>query len=821
MRILAVLCQNPFAHADGGTYAVRASLRRLAEKGDLFITGFGIDFAQPCLGGYRSAGTLGPAYNSRLEFLKALARGRSYSMQKYSSPQAQRKLLNILLADRYSLVWFEMLHATAAAGRAGILGFSEEGRLHILRAHNVEHRVFEGRFHSRNPLIRLLLHIEQSRLKREELSTVAAMDYTYTISREDRDRLIAELPEFRQRIAFLPLSAEETVVDAFSRSDSRKTVLFVGDCRWRPNRLAVEWISNVLAPELERQCPDLVLRLVGRDTEKVCVPTANGEAAGFVGDIAREYERALCTIAPVWDGGGVNVKVIESLGHGVPVVGSSFARRGVDSEAFLEAEHVAEFVARIREIRERPRRRDELAIVARQSMAKQRKGFDELWSQLARGNKDLRILEEAKSRPAEMRIRALAVVATGVFIRSLAAFLFAKLTAALLGPVQYAKYGHFYLVASYLTTASTLGLANAFTIHTARNAEGKGSVDDTAHAVAALGTLAGVLVGGLLTLLFFCDRTSLLLPRVRGWDLAWWFGFCIICAAAFSIQSVLLGREKHGEYQLVTALNPVVSCISLVAAAGLTRISPVIAIITYMLGFAVPIIGYPSMVTGIRSIKWSACLSLLRFSSPYLLPGLLTPTLSTISILSVRHVIAANVSTYDLGLWQALWRLQEGYMGALIAVGTALFLPHFSKVTTRGDALKSITKAALILISMYLPLAICFLVFPRTMLRVLLSGQFTAISSLLPTEIVGDVLKIICFLLEIFFVSMVWPRLALFIEVLFSSLFLGLSWLLVGRLHSSLGAVIGYSISYALVLLILVPLALHRIRSLPARTGGE
>jgi O-antigen/teichoic acid export membrane protein len=432
------------------------------------------------------------------------------------------------------------------------------------------------------------------------------------------------------------------------------------------------------------------------------------------------------------------------------------------------------------------------------------------------GQRTIRLYQSGKKFLSILTSRDLSIVTSGVLFRTIAALLFAKVSAALLGPVEYATYGHFYMVMSFLVTGSSFGLGNAFTVYIARNSATEDTSNDSAGAVMTVGSMAGMVVAVLMLGLFLIDRGGVLLPPVKGWNLGWWLGFCVICAAATSIQSVLLGKEKHAQYQLVTALNPVVSCAMLVAATAFIRINPTIAILAYMLGFVVPLARYPSMIAAIRPIRFSALVPLLRFSLPYLMPGLLVPTLGTISTLSVRHMIAVNVSTYDLGLWQALWRLSEGYMGALTSVGTVLFLPRFSRIVTRRDAWKNLTRAATMLVGMYVPLAVCFLAIPRILLSVLLSGQFTTISTLLPVQIVGDLLKIICFVLELFFICMLWPRLALLGEILFSAFFLGASFLIVTHVHTPLGAVMGYSLSYSLVLCILVPLVRRRIRSLPA-----
>jgi PST family polysaccharide transporter len=385
--------------------------------------------------------------------------------------------------------------------------------------------------------------------------------------------------------------------------------------------------------------------------------------------------------------------------------------------------------------------------------------------------------------------------------------------------VEFATYGHFFMVSSFLVTASSFGLANAFAVYIARSSTDTSHTRDNEGAVMTLGLVTGMVTAFLLLCLFFVDQNGVLLPKIRGWNLSWWVGFAVISAAATAVQSILLGKERNLEYQLVTGLNPAASCVALIAAMFLLHVNPMIAILTYMAGFLVPLVGYPAKFVYLRSIRFAALIPLLRFSLPYLIPSLLIPTVGTICALSVRHVIAVHVNTRDLGLWQALWRLSEGYMGALISVGTALFLPRFSRIATRQEALRSLAMASALLVGMYLPLAICFLTIPRIVLGLLLSSEFSAISVWLPIQIIGDILKTICFVVGIFFICMLSPRLALLGELLFSATFLGLSFVFVSRLSSPSGAIMAYSASYGLVLLVLLPLVWWRIRMLPSLPG--
>jgi glycosyltransferase involved in cell wall biosynthesis len=112
-------------------------------------------------------------------------------------------------------------------------------------------------------------------------------------------------------------------------------LLFVGS-GYEPNVRGVDWFLSEVAPRLERMRPgrfslDLV-GTVGAETR------ARGRAIpvrvhGLVDSLAPHYARASVVIAPIFEGTGLKVKVVEAIAHGKALVATPEALRGVSSRA--------------------------------------------------------------------------------------------------------------------------------------------------------------------------------------------------------------------------------------------------------------------------------------------------------------------------------------------------------------------------------------------------------------------------------------------------------------------------------------------------------
>lgn len=111
------------------------------------------------------------------------------------------------------------------------------------------------------------------------------------------------------------------------------TMLFVGALWYAPNAEALSWFVREVLPSVLKASPETTLIVAGRG------PLAPGLAAELSRpgvelhespeSLHELYARASLSVAPLLTGGGTSIKVLESLAHGVPIVASPVAVRGL------------------------------------------------------------------------------------------------------------------------------------------------------------------------------------------------------------------------------------------------------------------------------------------------------------------------------------------------------------------------------------------------------------------------------------------------------------------------------------------------------------
>lgn len=122
---------------------------------------------------------------------------------------------------------------------------------------------------------------------------------------------------------------------------------FMGDFGYAPNRRG---LSRFLAegwPACRRALPDATLAIAGpgltpRTAAGLAVPGV--ELHGLVPDVAAFLGAARAVVVPIWEGGGVRLKVLEALAAGRPVVSTALGVDGIgvrDGREGLLSEHPA------------------------------------------------------------------------------------------------------------------------------------------------------------------------------------------------------------------------------------------------------------------------------------------------------------------------------------------------------------------------------------------------------------------------------------------------------------------------------------------------
>ncbi len=115
--------------------------------------------------------------------------------------------------------------------------------------------------------------------------------------------------------------------------DDRKKnrILFFGNLEYSPNKDALNFICNELAPYLEAKAEKVSIVIAG-NSKKNLVPPANVSFCGYVEDLNLLLNEVDITIFPLFFGTGIKNKVLEAFSAGSPLISTQVGLEGIPHE---------------------------------------------------------------------------------------------------------------------------------------------------------------------------------------------------------------------------------------------------------------------------------------------------------------------------------------------------------------------------------------------------------------------------------------------------------------------------------------------------------
>jgi len=161
-------------------------------------------------------------------------------------------------------------------------------------------------------------------------------DEVWTVSAEDAARLATEAPG--ARLLVVPSGMDERQAATGASPGVDGSALLVANFGYGPNARGAAWLLREVWLHVRQQLPAATLWLVGGrvpdDLAALAEATPGVEVTGLVGDIAPLLRHAAIVVAPLLEGGGTRLKIVEAWSQGKAVVTTT---KGVEGLPWSEA----------------------------------------------------------------------------------------------------------------------------------------------------------------------------------------------------------------------------------------------------------------------------------------------------------------------------------------------------------------------------------------------------------------------------------------------------------------------------------------------------
>lgn len=200
---------------------------------------------------------------------------------------------------------------------------------------------------------RLAARFDLPRVREFERQAVEESDAVVVLSHRDAD-LVREFFQPRA-VAVLPPCVTFSVEAPPPAPDpsGEPHVLACGTMSYRAKQVNAEWLATGIYPALRKRVPEVRLDIVGpgapRKVRQAAWRDPQVNVPGWVDSVEPYYRRAAACVLPTLVGGGFELKVLEAIRYGRPIVGTSIpldaaglqdgvhALRADSEEVFAEA----------------------------------------------------------------------------------------------------------------------------------------------------------------------------------------------------------------------------------------------------------------------------------------------------------------------------------------------------------------------------------------------------------------------------------------------------------------------------------------------------
>ncbi|MCK6905101.1 O-antigen translocase [Enterobacter roggenkampii] len=279
-----------------------------------------------------------------------------------------------------------------------------------------------------------------------------------------------------------------------------------------------------------------------------------------------------------------------------------------------------------------------------------------------------------------------------------------------------------------------------------------------------------------------------------------------VSAIGTLLLSIINGFQNHRRFITLNFISVLISSaimIMLIIQFNIKGAIIAASIQTSLIGVTIIIVNLNQHWMKIKYFIGYVQLTVLKDIGKYFLMAVVSALVMPISLLIMRNILVQHVGWVGTGIWQAVWKISEVYLGVITIALSTYYLPKLSQLKDIKSIMSEITSTAKVIVPLIILFAVIVYISRDILIEILFTKDFREARELFAVQLCGDVVKVIAWLYAFPMLSRCATKWYLFTELFFGAAFITLSYILI-PLFSLHGANYAYLLSYILYGLIVI-----------------
>lgn len=403
-------------------------------------------------------------------------------------------------------------------------------------------------------------------------------------------------------------------------------------------------------------------------------------------------------------------------------------------------------------------------------------------------------------------VKVFSLTSISTLVKMATGFVTIKFVAILVGPSGVAMLGQLQNFTQLTLLFSTGGINNGVTKYVSENKDDKNTIISVLSTSSWITLFLSIISG--LILVILSKTISLVIFKDTKFSFVFIiFGFTVFLYAFNSLfLSILNGFKEFKKFVSISISSSIIGLLFTVFLVYFWNINgALIAVVTYQ---SVVVLITTMMLIKTHWFKISYLFNrfsknVLKNLSSYTLMAFVSASLVPLNQLIIRSYITNNLGINYAGIWEGMNRLSQIYLTVFSSSLMIFYLPRLSELKDTDLIRKEIINTFKFLFPILLILTITIFATKGLIIKILFSKSFLEMKSLFLYQLIGDLFKIMSWILSINMIAKAMSKTFIIIEILFSASIVGFSMLFVNQ-YGIIGATFAYMLNYILYFLTLV-----------------